>query len=79
VGEAAGRVSEGAGGAVERVAGQAGHASQRAPEEAQEEIKATPAAERLAQELGVDLAQVEGTASGARITVKDVRSAAQGA
>ena len=41
------------------------------------EAKATPSAERLAQELGVDLSSVEGTAVGGRITVGDVRSAAQ--
>ena len=74
VGEAAGRVTEGAQGAIGRVAGRG---SQAAPEEAQGEIKATPAAKRLAQELGVDLSQVEGTGIGGHITVIDVRSAAR--
>jgi pyruvate/2-oxoglutarate dehydrogenase complex dihydrolipoamide acyltransferase (E2) component len=77
VGEAAGRVTEGAQGAVGQVAGQGGQAAQGVPEEAQGEVKATPSAERLAQDLGVDLSQVEGTGAGGRITVRDVRSAAQ--
>jgi pyruvate dehydrogenase E2 component (dihydrolipoamide acetyltransferase) len=50
------------------------------PEEAGEpesRVQATPAAQRTAEELGVDLSQVEGTGSGGRITVKDVRSAAE--
>jgi pyruvate/2-oxoglutarate dehydrogenase complex dihydrolipoamide acyltransferase (E2) component len=79
VGEATGRVTEEApGAAVGQVAGQVGQSAQEAPEEAQEgEVKATPSAERLAQELGVDLSQVEGSGAGGRITVRDVRSAAQ--
>jgi hypothetical protein len=66
VGEAVGEATEEAQqGAVGQVAGQGG------------EVKATPSAERLARELGVDLSSVEGTAVGGRITVSDVRSAAQ--
>jgi polyhydroxyalkanoic acid synthase PhaR subunit len=37
------------------------------------EIKATDAARRKARELGVDLAEVEGTGNGGQITVDDVR------
>jgi pyruvate/2-oxoglutarate dehydrogenase complex dihydrolipoamide acyltransferase (E2) component len=37
---------------------------------------ATPAAERKAEDLGVDLSQIKGTGSGGRITVKDVTEAA---
>jgi pyruvate/2-oxoglutarate dehydrogenase complex dihydrolipoamide acyltransferase (E2) component len=37
------------------------------------EIRATDAARRTARELGVDLAEVEGTGSGGQITVDDVR------
>ena len=37
------------------------------------EIRATDAALRTARELGVDLAEVEGTGSGGQITVGDVR------
>jgi pyruvate/2-oxoglutarate dehydrogenase complex dihydrolipoamide acyltransferase (E2) component len=40
------------------------------------EVRATPAAERKADDLGVDLSQIEGTGSGGRITVKDVTAAA---
>src|SRR3712207_8708246 len=39
--------------------------------------EATPAAERRAEEMGVDLSRVEGTGSGGRITVKDVQRAAK--
>jgi len=42
------------------------------------EIVATEAAERKAEELGVDLAAAEGTGSGGRITVEDVERAAKG-
>ncbi len=39
------------------------------------EIRATDAARRKAQELGMDLAEVEGTGAGGQITVDDVRRA----
>jgi hypothetical protein len=78
VGEVAERVGEGAQGAVGQVADQAGQAAQGVTEEARGEVKATPSAERLAQELGVDLSQVGGTGAGGYITVKDVRSTARG-
>ena len=79
VGEAADQVTEEAQGAVGQVTGQARQAAQGATEEAQEgEVKVTPSAERLAQQLGVDLSRVSGTGAGGRITVRDVRSAAQG-
>jgi pyruvate/2-oxoglutarate dehydrogenase complex dihydrolipoamide acyltransferase (E2) component len=45
--------------------------------EQKDRAQATPAAERKAQDLGVDLSQIEGTGSGGRITVKDVREAAK--
>jgi pyruvate/2-oxoglutarate dehydrogenase complex dihydrolipoamide acyltransferase (E2) component len=41
------------------------------------EPDATDAARRKAEELGVDLSQVEGTGSGGRILVKDVKAAAK--
>jgi pyruvate/2-oxoglutarate dehydrogenase complex dihydrolipoamide acyltransferase (E2) component len=47
-------------------------------EEAEEEPKASDAARRKAEELGVDLEQVEGTGSGGLITVNDVTSLAEG-
>ncbi len=81
VGEAVGEATEEAQqGAVGQVAGQGGEGAQGASEEAREEegeVKATPSAERLARELGVDLWLVEGTAVSGRITVRDARSAAQ--
>jgi pyruvate/2-oxoglutarate dehydrogenase complex dihydrolipoamide acyltransferase (E2) component len=40
-----------------------------------EKYRATEAAVRMAGELGVDLAEVDGTGSEGRITVKDVREA----
>jgi pyruvate/2-oxoglutarate dehydrogenase complex dihydrolipoamide acyltransferase (E2) component len=45
--------------------------------EQKDKAQATPAAERKAEELGVDLSQIEGTGSGGRITVKDVTEAAK--
>ena len=45
-----------------------------APDGAQEEqVRATDAARRKAEELGVDLRQVQGTGAGGQITVEDVR------
>lgn len=38
-------------------------------------VEATPAAERKAQEMDIDLASVEGTGSGGRITAADVENA----
>ena len=45
--------------------------------EHKDKAQATPAAERKAEDLGVELSQIEGTGSGGRITVKDVREAAK--
>jgi pyruvate/2-oxoglutarate dehydrogenase complex dihydrolipoamide acyltransferase (E2) component len=45
--------------------------------EQKDKSQATPAAERKAEDLGVDLSQIEGTGSGGRITVKDVMGAAK--
>jgi pyruvate/2-oxoglutarate dehydrogenase complex dihydrolipoamide acyltransferase (E2) component len=70
-------------GPVSQPAGGVGDASQRVDEargqagEPKSRVQATPAAERRAEELGVDLSRVEGTGSGGRITVKDVQSAAE--
>lgn len=50
-----------------------------AEEVADEAPKASEAAKRRAEELGLDLSQVEGTGSGGLITVKDVTSLAEGA
>jgi 2-oxoisovalerate dehydrogenase E2 component (dihydrolipoyl transacylase) len=70
-------------GPASRPAGGAGSATRQADEVTDQadgpesEVDATPAAERRAEELGVDLSQVRGTGSGGRITVKDVQSAAE--
>jgi pyruvate/2-oxoglutarate dehydrogenase complex dihydrolipoamide acyltransferase (E2) component len=45
----------------------------------EEVVKASDAARRRAEEMGVDLSQIEGTGSDGLITVKDVTSAAGGA
>jgi hypothetical protein len=58
----------------EAVVGEADTAGEAGEENG--EVQATPAAERKAEDLGVDLSQVEGTGSGGRIIVKDVTGAA---
>ena len=75
--------SEGPGRVSQPAAG-VGDATRRVDEEAtgqadkpKSRVRATPAAERRAEELGVDLSRVEGTGSGGRITVKDVQRAAK--
>ena len=47
-------------------------------EGSKEDIEATDAASRKAEELNVDLSSVEGTGQGGRITVGDVEKAARG-
>jgi pyruvate/2-oxoglutarate dehydrogenase complex dihydrolipoamide acyltransferase (E2) component len=55
-------------------------AEQQAGEEGTEqEPRASDAARRRAEELGLDLSQIEGTGSGGLITVKDVTSLVEGA
>jgi pyruvate/2-oxoglutarate dehydrogenase complex dihydrolipoamide acyltransferase (E2) component len=44
----------------------------------EENLDATEAAKQRAEELGVDLSEVEGSGGGGLITVKDVMKAAQG-
>lgn len=56
---------------------QAAEAATQSPEQAAEAPAATPAAEAKAQELGVDLAAVEGTGADGKITVGDVENAAK--
>ncbi len=46
-----------------------------APPAAPKPVRASPVAKRLAREQGVDLAQVQGSGAGGRITEKDVRAA----
>jgi pyruvate/2-oxoglutarate dehydrogenase complex dihydrolipoamide acyltransferase (E2) component len=82
------RVVEESGSVVEQTLNQSGEVTEEtvvgdasttegAAGEEEREARATPAAERRARELGVDLSSVEGTGSGGRITVRDVQNAAQ--
>ena len=77
-GQEAGRAGQAAqdtaGQAVQQVQNTSGQAVDQAQQAAggTEEPKATNAARRKAQDLGVDLSKVEGTGSGGLITIKDV-------
>lgn len=51
--------------------------AQEPDEEGAGEIEATDAARSKAEDLGVDLAQIEGTGSGGRITVRDIQISAR--
>jgi pyruvate dehydrogenase E2 component (dihydrolipoamide acetyltransferase) len=62
-------------GSVDGAARRAGEGERAGEPESQ--VRATPAAERMAEELGVDLSRVEGTGSAGRVTAKDVRNAAR--
>jgi pyruvate/2-oxoglutarate dehydrogenase complex dihydrolipoamide acyltransferase (E2) component len=77
----AGQAQDAAGGAAQQAqetAGQAAQQGQQAVGQAAqqaggaEEPRATNAARRRAQELGIDLSTVEGTGSGGLITIRDV-------
>src|SRR5918997_1268830 len=82
-GQAAGQAQQVAGQAADQagqVAGQAQDAAGQAAQQGQqaaggggaEEPRATNAARRRAQELGVDLSQIRGTGAGGLITIRDV-------
>lgn len=80
-GQAAGQVAGQAGEAVGRVAGQAQEAADGAAEQAQDAAgqdgsrggpKATNAAIRKAEEMGIDLSQIQGSGAGGLITIRDV-------
>jgi pyruvate/2-oxoglutarate dehydrogenase complex dihydrolipoamide acyltransferase (E2) component len=76
----AGRALEGAGGAIGDAPEQGAGGGAEDPETENEgtgEPKATDAARRKAEELGIDLSRVEGTGAGGRILVGDVRRAAE--
>jgi pyruvate/2-oxoglutarate dehydrogenase complex dihydrolipoamide acyltransferase (E2) component len=64
-----GQVADQAGGAVDQVAGQVDQAAEDGGP------RATSAARRKAEELGVDLSKVEGSGAGGLITLKDVTRA----
>jgi pyruvate/2-oxoglutarate dehydrogenase complex dihydrolipoamide acyltransferase (E2) component len=75
------QLAQGAQDTAGQVAGQAQEAAGQATQEAatpdgQEEPNATEAARQKAEQLGVDLSQVQGSGAGGRITIKDVTSAA---
>jgi len=72
-GQAAGQVQDAAGGATQQAQETVGQATEQATggDEA-EEPKATNAAKRKAEKMGIDLSTIEGTGSGGLITIKDV-------
>ena len=74
------RALEGAGptGATPEQGATGGTEDRETDEEDAGEPEATEAARRKAENLGVDLSQVEGTGSGGRILVRDVQEAAKG-
>jgi chromosome segregation ATPase len=76
-GEAAEQAQEAAGEATEQVQDPGDSESESGAVE-EEEPDATHAARQKAEQLGVDLSEIEGSGAGGRITVKDVVSAAQG-
>src|SRR5215207_7832145 len=73
---AAGQVADQAGQAAQGAQDAAGQAAQQAQDTAGQDLNITDAARQKAEELGVDLSQVEGTGAEGRITVKDVTGAA---
>jgi pyruvate/2-oxoglutarate dehydrogenase complex dihydrolipoamide acyltransferase (E2) component len=73
---AAGQVADQAGQAAQGAQDTAGQAAQQAQDTAGQDLNITDAARQKAEELGVDLSQVEGTGAEGRITVKDVTAAA---
>lgn len=58
--------------AAQKADGAAGHAAGTAGEDGSGEPKATNAAKRKAEELGVDLSQIQGSGANGLITIKDV-------
>ena len=66
-GQVAGQAQDAAGGAAQQVQDTAGQAT-----EGDEQPRATNAARRRAEQLGIDLSTIEGTGSGGLITIKDV-------
>jgi len=75
----AGQVTDQAGQVAQQAQDTAGQAAQQGQQAARggeaEEPRATNAARRRAQELGVDLSQIRGTGSGGLITIRDVTGA----
>jgi pyruvate/2-oxoglutarate dehydrogenase complex dihydrolipoamide acyltransferase (E2) component len=63
---------------VEEVTEESSEQYEYESETSEEEPDATDAAMQKAEQLGVDLSEIEGSGAGGRITVKDVMSAAKG-
>ena len=76
----AGQAAQGAqdtvGQAAQQAQDTAGQAADQAQDAAGQDLNITDAARQKADELGVDLSQVEGSGAEGRITVRDVTSAA---
>ena len=68
----------GNGGGSNPVGGPGGRGSGNGASADGERVKASPVARRMAQDLGVELAQLEGSGPGGRIVKADVEAAAQG-
>ena len=75
-GQAAQGAQDTAGQAAQQAQDTAGQAADQAQDAAGQDLNITDAARQKADELGVDLSQVEGTGAEGRITVRDVTSAA---
>jgi pyruvate/2-oxoglutarate dehydrogenase complex dihydrolipoamide acyltransferase (E2) component len=71
-GQVAGQAQDAAGGAVQQAQDTAGQAQQAAGGDGAEEPRATNAARRRAEQLGLDLSTIQGTGSGGLITIRDV-------
>src|SRR5829696_7191141 len=71
-GQVAGQAQDVAGGAVQQAQDTAGQAQQAAGGDGAEEPRATNAARRRAEQLGLDLSTIQGTGSGGLITIRDV-------
>ncbi len=71
-GQAAQQAQDAAGGAVQQAQDTAGQAQQAAGGDGAEEPRATNAARRRAEQLGLDLSTIQGTGSGGLITIRDV-------
>ena len=75
-GQVAGQAQDAAGGAAQQAQDAAGQATQQAEQatggDGAEEPRATNAARRKAEELGVDLSRMQGSGAGGLITIKDV-------
>ena len=71
-GQAAGQAQQAAGQATQQAQGAAGQVTEPATGEDEEEPRATNAARRRAEEMGVDLSQVQGSGAGGLITIRDV-------